>query len=123
MIAFSSFWIFLSLFSDTNFINKLLCVILCLLALFYVVFYTCYIIEHNLKMFFIVGTFVFVYMYLLIYTFLIESYEKYFNILAYPFIIILALFFIIGIISSLFINQIEKFVIEKQINTSSDLSK
>lgn len=123
MIAPSSFWIFLSLFSDIYFINKLLCVILCLLALFYCVYYTCYFIKQNIKLFFIVYSSVFVYIYLLIYTLLNKSYEKYFNTLVTPLITILELFFIIGIISSLFINQIAKLLIEKQVDTSSDLSE
>ena len=87
-----------------------------LLAVIYIIYFIHYSIQQNTKLFLIIYLLVFLWIFLFIYCFFNESYEKYLTILITPFIVVIEILFLIGIISSLFINQVAKLLTDKNIN-------
>ena len=116
MILFSFFDIFLGIFCAEFLLNQILYFALFLLAVIYIIYFIHYSIQQNTKLFLIIYLLVFLWIFLFIYCFFNESYEKYLTILITPFIVVIEILFLIGIISSLFINQVAKLLTDKNIN-------
>jgi len=115
MILFSSVDVFLGIFTD-NFIFNLLSFTLLMLALIYIIYFSCYFFVKNTKLFLIVYSSVFLWIFLFMYFIFNEHYAKYLSALIAPLIIIVYILFLIGVISSLFINQLTKIITEKYTN-------
>ena len=116
IILFSSFYIFLGIFCAEFLLNQILYFALFLLAVIYIIYFIHYSIQQNTKLFLIIYLLVFLWIFLFIYCFFNESYEKYLTILITPFIVVIEILFLIGIISSLFINQVAKLLTDKNMN-------
>lgn len=115
MILFSFFDIFLGMFTD-KFLFNLLSFSLFLLGFIYLIYSAYYFFVQHTKLFLIIYSSIFLWIFLFIYCIFNEINDIYLKILINPLLIILDILFLIGTISSLFINQVVKIVTKKAIN-------
>ena len=123
MIVSSSFWIFLCIFANTiHPLYIVICYILVILGVYGVIYSVLYYLVYNIKLLIMISTIVIVSSTLL-YCDLMYEVDMIDKIISYILRTICYIVLTTGILSSLFTNQIAKLVIEKQIDTSSDLSE
>ena len=115
IILFSSFYIFLGMFTD-KFLFNLLSFSLFLLGFIYLIYSAYYFFVQHTKLFLIIYSSIFLWIFLFMYCIFNEINDIYLKILINPLLIILDILFLIGTISSLFINQVVKIVTKKAIN-------
>ena len=115
IILFSSFYIFLGMFTD-KFLFNLLSFSLFLLGFIYLIYSAYYFFVQHTKLFLIIYSSIFLWIFLFMYCIFNEINDIYLKILINPLLIILDILFLIGTISSLFINQVAKLLTDKNIN-------
>ena len=115
IILFSSFYIFLGMFTD-KFLFNLLSFSLFLLGFIYLIYSAYYFFVQHTKLFLIIYSSIFLWIFLFMYCIFNEINDIYLKILINPLLIILDILFLIGTISSLFINQVAKLLTDKNMN-------
>ena len=116
VIMGSSFFILLTLFSNTVYpLYRIICFILILMGIYFVLYSLLYHLLYNTKIF-IVILFIILCLSILLFYDLKYEIELINNILSFIFSTIYFSFFGIGIMSSLFTNQISKILTDKNIN-------